>query len=71
LIGNSINIAGKNRFLTVSAILEAEKYLDGRSSVTQVNRSLNDLNSNIAILKTGGNIAGLDLGPLPSEYIPG
>ncbi|MGB6672216.1 MAG: hypothetical protein WBE34_07275, partial [Candidatus Nitrosopolaris sp.] len=28
-IGNSINIAGKNRYLTANLLLQTEKYIDG------------------------------------------
>ena len=28
-LGNSINIAGKNRYLTANLLLQTEKYLDG------------------------------------------
>ena len=30
-LGNSINVAGKNRYLTVTVLYEAEKYLDSHS----------------------------------------
>jgi hypothetical protein len=70
LIGNSINIAGKNRFLTSNVILETERYLGGHWEVSKLNEAMAELNSNIRTLRTGGVIAGTELRPLPSEYVP-
>ena len=42
-LGNSINIAGKNRFLTERLLLQVEKYLDGSSDVMQVQAAINNL----------------------------
>jgi hypothetical protein len=71
LIGNSINIAGKNRFLTSNVILEAERYLGGLWEVSKLNEAIAELDSNIRTLRTGGVIAGTtELGPLSSEYVP-
>jgi hypothetical protein len=69
LIGNSINIAGKNRFLTSNVILEAERYLGGRLEVSKLNEGIAELDSNIRTLRTGGVIAETELRPLPSEYV--
>jgi hypothetical protein len=69
LIGNSINIAGKNRFLTSNVILEAERYLGGRLEVSKLNEAIAELDSNIRTLRTGGVIAETELRPLPSEYV--
>jgi len=70
IIGNSTNIAGKNRFLTSNVILEAERYLGGRLEVSKLNEAMAELDSNIRTLRTGGVIAGTELRPLPSEYVP-
>lgn len=71
LIGNSINIAGKNRFLASNVILEAERYLGGLWDVSKLNEAMAELDSNIRTLRTGGVIAGTtDFRPLPSEYVP-
>jgi hypothetical protein len=71
LIGNSINIAGKNRFLTSNVILEAERYLGGLWEVSKLNEAMAELDSNIRTLRTGDVIAGTtDFRPLPSEYVP-
>jgi hypothetical protein len=47
IIGNSINIAGKNRFLTSNVILEAERYLGGLWEVSKLNEAMAELDSNI------------------------
>jgi signal transduction histidine kinase len=69
-LGNSINIAGKNRYLTANVLLQTEKYLYGLSSDTlQLKEAVRSLESNILILKQGGKISGVDLKPLPSNLL--
>jgi signal transduction histidine kinase len=72
-LGNSINIAGKNRYLTANLLLQTEKYLYGLSSsssdTSQLKDSMSRLEANIMTLKHGGNIAGIDLKPLPSNLL--
>ena len=67
-LGNSINIAGKNRYLTSNLLLQTEKYLDGTSNALQLQAAVNGLQSNIITLKQGGMISGVNLKPLPSDY---
>src|SRR6266487_4582537 len=45
LLGNSVNIAGKNRFLTSSVLLQTEEYFSGSSNVSAVNAAMNNLQS--------------------------
>ena len=68
-LGNSINIAGKNRYLTASLLLQTEKYLDGSLDALQLKAAMNNLESNIITLKQGGMISGIDLKPLPSAFL--
>ena len=69
-LGNSINIAGKNRFLAASVLLQTEKSLYGLSSdISQLTAAMNSLQSNIITLKQGGMISGVDLKPLPSNFM--
>ena len=69
-LGNSINIAGKNRFLTANVLLQTEKSLYGLSSdISQLTTAMNSLQSNIITLKQGGMISGVDLKPLPSNLM--
>jgi signal transduction histidine kinase len=70
LLGNSVNIAGKNRFLTSSILLQTEEYLSGFSNVSAVNAAVNNLQSNLLLLKQGGHASlSVELAPLPSKYL--
>jgi signal transduction histidine kinase len=77
-LGNSINIAGKNRYLTANLLLQAEKYLYGLASspppvtsdASQLKDAMSSLESNIMTLKQGGKISGLNLKPLPPNLLP-
>lgn len=52
-LGNSINIAGKNRYLTATVLFEAEEYLDSQSptDLSRLKAAMNNLESNILVLK--------------------
>lgn len=67
LIGNSINLAGKNRYLTATVLLQSEYYLSGLANRDNVEESLQNLESNILVLRDGGNLAGNDVAVLPSS----
>ena len=70
-LGNSINIAGKNRYLTATVLYEADKYLDSQSSATDASNlkvALNNLESNIIVLKQGGKTSGIEVEPLSPEF---
>jgi nitrate/nitrite-specific signal transduction histidine kinase len=67
-LGNSINIAGKDRYLTSNLLLQTEKYLDGTSDASQLKAAMNSLQSNIITLKQGGTISGVELKPVPSGF---
>jgi signal transduction histidine kinase len=70
LLGNSVNIGGKNRFLTSSVLLQTEEYLSGFSNVSAVNGAMNNLQSNLLLLKQGGHASlSVELAPLPSKYL--
>ena len=70
-LGNSINIAGKNRFLTSNLLLHA--YLNPEAntkSSSEIKSAINQLESNIQALRQGGKmVAGIDLKPLPKEFL--
>jgi signal transduction histidine kinase len=68
-IGNSINIAGKNRYLTANLLLHSEKYLDGSSNVSQLEDAMYKLQTNIMTLKQGGTISGINLRALPLDFL--
>ncbi|MFZ0223111.1 MAG: HAMP domain-containing protein [Candidatus Nitrosopolaris sp.] len=67
-LGNTINIAGKNRYLTANLLLQTEKYLDGTSDALQLKAAMDRLQSNIITLKQGGLISRADLKPLASDF---
>jgi signal transduction histidine kinase len=69
-LGNSINIAGKNRYLTATILFEAEEYLDSRSptDLSRLKAAMNNLESNILVLKQGGKISGIEINPLSLEF---
>ena len=71
-LGNSINIAGKNRFLTSNLLLHA--YLNPEAntkSSTEIKSAINQLESNIQALWQGGKMVTgvIDLKPLPREFL--
>ena len=68
-IGNSINIAGKNRYLTANLLLQTEKYLDGSSNISQLEDAMYKLQTNIMTLKQGGTISGINLRALPLDFL--
>ena len=70
-LGNSINIAGKNRFLTSNLMFQVSEYSfeDNPKNSSKINSAINQLESNILTLRQGGNIAGIDLKPLPTEFL--
>ena len=68
-LGNSINIAGKNRFLTSNLMFStAEYFMENSSDTSKIDTAIDQLESNILTLKDGGKISGIDLKPLPSEF---
>lgn len=69
LLGNSINIAGKNRFLTANVQLATEEYQSGSLSLLDLQKALEKLESNILALKEGGSYAGLELKTLPPQFL--
>src|SRR5215208_7314096 len=75
-LGNSINIAGKNRYLTSNLMLHISEYFfEGSRSgaskvshVSKINSAIEQLDSNILALRQGGKVQDVDLKPLPSEF---
>jgi signal transduction histidine kinase len=67
-LANTINIAGKNRYLTSNLLLQIEGYLDGTSNILQLNAAINALQPNIMTLRQEGIISGIQLQPLPTTF---
>src|SRR6266516_2201416 len=70
LLGNSVNIAGKNRFLSYNVLVQTLNYLSGFSNVSSVNIAMSKFESNLSILRDGGNASPtIELKPLPAQYL--
>jgi hypothetical protein len=68
-LGNSINIAGKNRFLTSNLMFSTTEYFrEKNSDISNINAVINELESNILTLKNGRKISDIDIKPLPAEF---
>ncbi|HZE79076.1 MAG TPA: ATP-binding protein [Nitrososphaeraceae archaeon] len=71
-LGNSINIAGKNRFLTSNLMFQVSDYFlrgNNNSNLSLIQSAIKQLESNILLIKQGGNLSDIDLRPLPSEFL--
>ena len=71
-LGNSINIAGKNRFLTSNLLFQISEYFSqegNNSDQSKIRSAMNQLESNILALKQGGMISDIDLRPLPPMFV--
>ncbi len=80
LLGNTINIAGKNRFLTINLLYEISEFLSKSSSATtslenystsRISNAEQQLASNIMVLKDGGITSAVQLKPLPGDFLDG
>jgi len=67
-IGNSINLAGKNRYLTSNSLLQTEKFLDGSSDVLKLETARDNLEANIEALTYGRTISGVNIKSLQSDF---
>ncbi len=77
LLGNTINIAGKNRFLTLNILYELSEYMTksaapaanySRDNTLQIKTAEDQLEFNLKTLKEGGKTSGIELEPLSSEF---
>ena len=68
-LGNSINMAGKNRFLSSNLMYDtAEFFFRNSSDISNINSGIKELETNILTLKQGGKISDIELKPLPDEF---
>jgi len=71
--GNTINVAGKNRYLTSNFLLELEKVNHGNSQIQDLRNAADALSTNILFLRSGGDITSsigdIFLTPLSSKYL--
>ena len=78
MLGNTINIAGKNRFLTLNVLYEISEFLSKSSSAltgaenystSRISNAEQQLASNIMVLKDGGITSAVQVKPLPSDFL--
>jgi hypothetical protein len=83
LLGNTINIAGKERFLTSNLLYQISEFIPRSmmttmattttnyaiNNISQIKSAERQLESNIMILKNGGNISNIQVQPIPSKFI--
>ena len=70
LLGESIDYAGKNRYLTDRVLLESMDYIGGFGQTQSPYSGLSSLENNIEVLKTGGTVDNnIKLDPLPANLI--
>ena len=68
-LGNSINMAGKNRFLSSNLMYDtAEFFFRNSSDISNINSGIKELETNILTLKQGGKISDIELKPLPDIF---
>jgi signal transduction histidine kinase len=71
--GNTINVAGKNRYLTSNYLLELEKVNHSTAQIQDLRNAADALNTNILSLKSGGDIDSssgyIFLTPLSVKYL--
>jgi signal transduction histidine kinase len=75
-LGNTINIAGKNRFLTLDMLYKTSEYLTQPTTTNQNNidkfqieTAMQQLDLNIMMLRNGGKTSDIELKPLPLEFM--
>jgi signal transduction histidine kinase len=78
LLGNTINIAGKDRFLTSNLLYQIAEFIPkspiaasnyNSNNISQIKIAEQQLESNIVTLKNGGNISNIQLQPIPSKFV--
>ena len=83
-MGNTINIAGKNRYLTSNILYQISEFVGQPYTQSTITYGKNEINynddilkiksaeqlidSNMMVLKNGGNISNIKLEPIPSEF---
>jgi signal transduction histidine kinase len=68
-IGNTINLAGKNRYLTSNLLLQFEKINDGSAQIESLRNASDALDENISFLRSGGNVSPSSFSSSSSENI--
>lgn len=67
-MGNAVNAAGKNRYYTMLSLNEVkDRYIGGMISGDPIG-VLKTYESNLQLLKNGGNVDGAQISPLPNKF---
>ncbi|QLH08961.1 sensor histidine kinase [Candidatus Nitrosotenuis sp. DW1] len=69
-LGNAVNVAGKDRFLTVNVLVKLQNYNIGGESEEGLILALKDYENNLMFLKNGGSESGLKIDPLDAKFYP-
>ena len=69
LIGNSVNVAGKNRLLTSQFLNEVKESVYVKNSQVEPEIKLNEIKENIILLKNGGTDKNIEIQKLDKKFI--
>lgn len=85
LLGNTINIAGKNRYFTSNILYQISEYtgqsniqstivdrkneISYNNNISKIVETEQQFDSNIIALKNGGNISNIQIQPIPTEFM--
>ena len=67
-LGNTVNVAGKDRFLTSNVLVKLQNYQLGTESKDRVILELKTYENNLMFLKNGGVYEGLRILPLDKKF---
>ena len=68
LLGNSVNVAGKNRFLTSQFLDEVKDWAYVKNPDSSPDNAFRDLEENIYLLKNGGVSGNIEITELDVEF---
>lgn len=69
-LGNAVNVAGKDRFLTANVLVKLQNYNIGGESQENLILELKNYENNLMFLKNGGSESGLKIDPLDTKFQP-
>lgn len=70
LLGNAVNVAGRDRFLTANVLVKLQNYNIGGESQESLISELKNYEGNLMFLKNGGEESGLRIDPLDAKFHP-
>ncbi|HEY8109433.1 MAG TPA: HAMP domain-containing sensor histidine kinase [Candidatus Nitrosotenuis sp.] len=69
-LGNAVNVAGRDRFLTANVLVKLQNYNIGGESQENLILELKNYENNLMFLKNGGSESGLKIDPLDTKFHP-